>query len=156
MNKNYLIKQKHLIGTSNFYYIYTMTYIGGFLLVIPMACATLMAGFQGNYDFFWVGPFFGWIGFYLLATLNYVKSRSRKDLIVRHLLEAGPMVVGVCLYCILLRLNVFGLVGPSEHSIPKASDQIPMQLDLAQNRNHLKIEEIKISPSGELETEGDA
>lgn len=106
MNQNCLIKQKHLLGPSYFNYIFTVTYMGRFLLIVPITFALLMAGLWGNYDYFWVGPFFGWIGLYLLATLNYVKSRSRKDLIVRHLSEAGPIVVGVCLYCLSLTFSV--------------------------------------------------
>lgn len=51
---------------------------------------------------------------------------------------------------VLLKLNIFGLVGPLEHSIPKTSEKIPVQFTLAQKGNRLKIEEIKLPPSREL------
>lgn len=144
----YSEKHKYLIGKNCFYYIYIMSCMGRFLLIVPMAFAILMASVWGNFTFFWAGVFSGWIGWFLLVSLNYVKTFHRKDLIAQHILYAGPIVLGACLLCILIRLDVFALTKASKSSGPQKQHQIPLQFDPIQKNNHLMVQEMKLSPSG--------
>jgi hypothetical protein len=148
----YSTKQKSLIRKSCFYYISIMSWMGRFLLIVPMAFAILMASLWGNFTFFWAGVFFGWIGWFLLVSLNYVKSFHRKDLTIQHILYAGPIVLGACLLCILIRLNVFA----PEASGPQKQHQIPVQFDPVQKGTDLMVRRLTLPPSGELRTEGGA
>lgn len=153
MTQNYRMTQEDITEQKHPSYVYAKSYIGQFLVAVPMFPVLLAAGFWGNSSFLWLGPFFAGIGWFILFSLNYHIIRPSKKRIALHLFYAA--LIAVALQCsVLVQLNTGRSPSPLENPISKVPDQIPVSLDLTEKGSHLMIEETELSPSGESVTEG--